>query len=413
MINDNCKCRHCGHPLPIVMADLGFSPIANDLIVAGQVSEPEAHYPLEVRVCGNCWLAQVPDVLAADAIFRADYTYFSSHSTSWLAHAEAYVGMAIKRFGLGPDSRVVEIACNDGYLLQYVQQAGIPCFGVEPTGGPAEAARKLGIEVEVEFFGEDYGRQLAERGWSADLLVGNNVLAHVPDINDFVRGAAAILKPEGVATYEVQHLLRLMQRGQWDTIYHEHFSYLSLLAAERIFDAAGLRVFAVDDLPTHGGSVRFYVCRKESARPAEASLERMRGEELEYGLDKAATYEAWSREVVKTKFALLEMCLELKKQGASIAGYGAPAKGVTLLNYCGINTDFIDYTVDRAPSKQGSLIPGVRMPIMDPSHIFETRPDYILILPWNLKDEIMEQMAAVREWGARFIIPVPRAVIED
>lgn len=407
------KCRHCGEPLTIVLADLGLSPIANDLIAADGLSAPETHYPLEVRVCGECWLAQVPDVLAADAIFRADYTYFSSHSSTWLAHARAYVESMIERFGLGRESRVVEIACNDGYLLQYVKAAGIPCLGIEPTGGPADAAREKGIEVEGAFFGEAFARTLAGRGWGADLIVANNVLAHVPDINDFVRGAAALLKPEGVATYEVQHLLRLMQGGQFDTIYHEHFSYLSLLAAERIFEAAGLRVFAVDSLPTHGGSVRFYVCRKEADHRAEPSLDLMRAEELAYGLDQAPVYEAWGRQVLATKLALLELCMELKKKGARIVAYGAPAKGVTLLNYCGVGRDFIDFTVDRAPSKKGRHMPGIRLPIRDPSAIFEEKPDYILILPWNIKDEIKEQMAGVRDWGARFITPVPTATIED
>jgi len=399
--------------LAVKLVDLGFSPIANDLVVPEQVAAPESHYPLSVMVCTNCWLAQTPDVRSADEIFREDYTYFSSHSSSWLDHARTYVAQMIERFGLGEKSRVVEVACNDGYLLQYVKSAGIPCLGVEPTGGPAEAARALGLDVEVQFFGEAYGKDLASRGWQADLLTANNVLAHVPDINDFVRGAAAVLAPEGVATYEVQHLLRLMQGCQFDTVYHEHFSYLSLLAAEHIFAAAGLRVFAVEELATHGGSVRFFVCRQDSARPEEPSVAAMRGDEAAYGLDLAETYEAWSREVVATKFSLLDLCLKLKEQGKTIVGYGAPAKGVTLLNYCGIGPDFIDYTVDRAPSKQGRLIPGVRVPIRDPEEIFRTRPDFILILPWNLKDEIVGQMAGVREWGARFIVPVPRATIID
>lgn len=406
-------CRHCGKPLNIVLADLGLSPVANDLVTPESLNEPETHYPLEVRVCDGCWLAQVPDVLAADAIFRADYTYFSSHSSTWLAHASAYVDRMIQRLGLGRESRVVEIACNDGYLLQYVKAAGIPCLGIEPTEGPADAAREKGIEVQGAFFGEALGQSLAGRGWSADLIVANNVLAHVPDINDFVRGAAALLKPQGIATYEVQHLLRLMQGRQFDTIYHEHFSYLSLLAAERIFDAAGLRVFAVDNLPTHGGSVRFYVCRKEADWPDERSLDEMRAEERDYGLDRASVYEDWKREVVKTKYALLELCLELKKKGARIAAYGAPAKGVTLLNYCGIGRDFIDFTVDKAPSKAGRHMPGVRLPILDPSAIFEEKPDYVLILPWNIKDEIKAQISGVKDWGARFITPVPTATVED
>ncbi|GGD59289.1 class I SAM-dependent methyltransferase [Croceicoccus mobilis] len=406
-------CRHCGEPLDIVLADLGYSPVANDLITPDMVGQPETLYPLKVSVCGTCWLAQAADVLPADAIFRADYTYFSSHSSTWLAHAKAYVDHMIERFDLDADSRVVEVACNDGYLLQYVKEAGIPCLGVEPTAGPAQKARDLGIEVVVEFMTENYGQALAKSGWTADLVTANNVLAHVPDINDFVRGIAAILNPEGVATFEVQHLLRLMQGRQFDTIYHEHFSYLSLLAAEKLFAAAGLRVFAVDNLPTHGGSVRFYVCRAESSRADEASLDAMRGEEAEYGLDRREVYEAWRADVQETKLALMEMCLKLKREGKTIVGYGAPAKGVTLLNYCGIGADFLDYTVDRAPSKKGCLLPGVHVPILDPSEILNTKPDYVLILPWNLKDEIMEQMSAVRDWGGKFVTPVPLAKIED
>ena len=406
-------CRHCSQPLVTQLADLGFSPIANDLIDPVRLDEAELHYPLEVRVCDNCSLAQVVHKIDAEALFRADYTYFSSHSSTWLAHAQAYVGDMVARLGLDASSRVVELACNDGYLLQYVRQAGIPCLGIEPTRGPADEARRAGIEVRGDFFTERMGGELAAEGWSADLIVANNVLAHVPDIGDFVRGAKALLKPEGVATYEVQHLLRLMQRNQFDTIYHEHFSYLSLLAAERIFEAAGLRVFAVDNLDTHGGSVRFYVCHANAARGTEPSVAAMRHEELEYGLDKASTYTAWSRQVHATKLALIGLCQDLIQSGKTIAAYGAPAKGVTLLNYCGLGADMIQFTVDRAPSKIGKLMPGVRIPIFEPSRIMEMQPDYILILPWNLKDEIKDQMAAVRDWGAKFIVPVPEAVIEE
>ena len=406
-------CRHCSEPLTTRLADLGFSPIANDLIDPERIDEPELHYPLEVRVCDNCLLAQAVHSIDAAALFRADYTYFSSHSATWLAHAKAYVEAMVDRFDLDQTSRVVELACNDGYLLQYVKQAGIPCLGIEPTCGPAEAAHAKGLEVRGDFFSERMGKALADEGWSADLIVANNVLAHVPRIDDFVRGAKALLKPEGVATYEVQHLLRLMQRNQFDTIYHEHFSYLSLLAAERIFSAAGLRIFAVENLPTHGGSVRFYVCHADAARPTEQSVEEMRRDELAYGLGKAETYAAWHRLVRKTKLDLLGLCRDLKQQGKSIVAYGAPAKGVTLLNYCGIGSDMIDFTVDRAPSKAGKLMPGVRIPILEPAQIEKARPDYILILPWNLKDEIKAQMSKARDWGAKFIVPIPHAAIED
>lgn len=406
-------CRHCSYPLVTELADLGFSPIANDLIDPDRIDEPELHYPLEVRVCDNCLLAQTVHSIDAATLFRADYTYFSSHSASWLEHAKTYVENMTARLGLNASSRVVELACNDGYLLQHVQQAGIPCLGIEPTDGPAEKARRKGIEVRGEFFSGSMGKALAEEGWGADLIVANNVLAHVPDIDDFVRGAKALLKSEGIATYEVQHLLRLMQRNQFDTIYHEHFSYFSLLAAEGIFEAAGLRVFAVDNLPTHGGSVRFYVCQADSSRQTEGSVAAMRCDELAYGLDKAETYTAWSRQVHDAKLALMGLCRDLKQKGKSIAAYGAPAKGVTLLNYCGIGADMIDFTVDRAPSKVGKLMPGVRIPILEPEQIEKARPDYILILPWNLKEEIKAQMTGVRNWGAKFIVPVPYATIED
>ncbi|MBD2841007.1 class I SAM-dependent methyltransferase [Erythrobacter rubeus] len=406
------NCRHCSQPLVTQLSNLGLSPVANDLVHMAQQDEPELHYPLEVRVCDNCLLAQVVHTLKSDDLFRADYTYFSSHSSTWLDHAKAYVEAMQKRLALGAASKVVELASNDGYLLQYVKAAGIPCLGIEPTEGPAEMARSSGLDVRSEFFTEELGNALADEGWTADLIVANNVLAHVPDINDFVRGAKALLKPEGIATYEVQHLLRLMQGNQFDTIYHEHFSYLSLFAAERIFEAAGLRVFAAESLPTHGGSVRFYVCHAKASWRDEPSLEQMREEERAYGLDNPATYTAWNREVQETKMSLIQLCLDLKRQGKTIAAYGAPAKGVTLLNYCGIGSDIIDFTVDRAPSKQGKLMPGVRIPILDPSHIREVKPDFVMILPWNLKEEIKSQIDYVREWGGQFIVPVPQAAIE-
>ncbi|QIG53199.1 class I SAM-dependent methyltransferase [Altererythrobacter sp. BO-6] len=406
-------CRHCLQPLVLQLADLGFSPVANDFIGLAQSGEPEVHYPLEVRVCDSCLLAQVVHQLGARDLFRADYTYYSSHSSTWLEHARSYVETMIERLRLDKNSRVVEIASNDGYLLQYVKQAGIECLGIEPTEGPAAVARKAGLEVRTEFFSEQLGRDLANEGWGADLLVANNVLAHVPDINDFVRGAKALLNPEGVATYEVQHLLRLMQQNQFDTIYHEHFSYLSLLAAERIFHAAGLRIFAVESLTTHGGSVRFHVCHADAAWDTEPSVDAMRDEERRYGLERRATYTEWSSQIRKTKLALVQLCMELKKQGKSIAAYGAPAKGVTLLNYCGIGSDVIDFAVDRAPSKQGKLMPGVRVPIYDPAHLQKAKPDFILILPWNLKEEIKEQIGNAREWGGQFIVPVPEATIEQ
>jgi SAM-dependent methyltransferase len=394
------------------MANLGLSPVANDYVAKERYREPEPFYPLEVRVCQGCRLVQTLDVRRADEIFRADYAYFSSHSTTWLKHAETYVEDMIRRFGLVRGSRVVEIASNDGYLLQFAQARGLKCLGIEPSESVARAAREKGIETLVEFFGADMAARLAGDGWRADLLTANNVLAHVPDINDFVRGVSTLLAPEGVATFEVQHLLKLMQRQQFDTIYHEHFSYLSLLAARHIFDKAGLRIFDVEELETHGGSIRFLVCRAGASHRNQPAVERVLRGETGYGLAADQIYRSWNEAVMETKRALLDLLIRLKRDGKSIVGYGAPAKGVTLLNYCGIGPDFLDYTVDRAPSKIGRFLPGVRLPILPPDAIFETRPDFILVLPWNIKDEIKAQLERVRDWGARFIIPIPTARIE-
>lgn len=406
------SCRHCGAELSLVLADLGASPVANDYIDPATWGGMEPFYPLKVCVCSSCRLAQTIDLIDTEALFRADYAYFSSHSTTWLAHARDYVDATVRRFRLGGESLVVELASNDGYLLQYVRKAGIPCLGVEPCESVALAAREIGIETHIAFFGVEFAKKLATGGKSADLIVANNVLAHVPDINDFVKGAACLLAPEGVATFEVQHLLRLMQRNQFDTIYHEHFSYLSLIAASRVFAAAGLRVFDVEELSTHGGSIRFFVCHAGARHTETANVERIRAEEIAYGLDQDAAYMQWAENVRATKRALLSLLIGLKSEGKSIAAYGAPAKGVTLLNYCGVGRDFIDFTVDRAPSKQGRLLPGVHIPIHGPEAILERKPDFVLILPWNLKDEIKEQMAAIRDWGGKFIVPIPVPVVE-
>lgn len=396
----------------LVVANLGLTPVANDYVDADRYREAEPFYPLEARVCRSCRLVQTVDVRRADEIFRADYAYFSSHSTTWLDHAKTYVDAMIDRFGLGSESRIIEVASNDGYLLQFAQGRGLKCLGIEPSQSVALAARGKGIETRIEFFGTALADKLAREGWRADLLTANNVLAHVPDINDFVRGAATLLAPDGVATFEIQHLLKLMQRHQFDTIYHEHFSYLSLLAAQRIFDKAGLRVFDAEELETHGGSIRFFVCRAGAPHRTRDNVERILQEEMRYGLAGDEAYLSWSEAVKETKRTLLELLIGLKRQGKSIAGYGAPAKGVTLLNYCGIGPDFLDYTVDRAPSKIGRFMPGIRLPILAPDAIFETRPDYILILPWNIKDEIKGQLERARDWGAKFIIPIPTARIE-
>jgi hypothetical protein len=397
----------------VTLADLGASPVANDYVPAGEAGGMEPFYPLEVLVCTECRLVQTRDLLSDSDLFRADYAYFSSHSDSWLDHARRYVDGAIGRLGLNVTSQVVEVASNDGYLLQYFQQAGVPCLGIEPCRSVAEAAIGKGIPTRIEFFGTALARGLRAEGIVADLITANNVLAHVPDINDFVAGVAVLLGPEGVATFEVQHLLRLMERNQFDTIYHEHFSYISLIAARRIFDRAGLRVFDVEELPTHGGSIRFLVCRREASHAETANVARVLKEETEYGLTTDAAYERWAANIRRLKRDLLKLLIAIKDEGKSIAGYGAPAKGVTLLNYCGIGRDFLDFTVDRAPSKQGRLLPGVHVPILAPDAIVERKPDYVLILPWNLKDEIKSQMRAVREWGGRFIVPIPTPAIED
>jgi len=396
------------------MADLGLSPVANDYVDPAKYQAGEPFYPLEAYVCRSCRLVQTQDVLKADEIFRADYAYFSSHSTSWLEHAKTYVDGMVERFGLKPERHhMIEVASNDGYLLQFAKARGIRALGIEPCESVALAAREKGIDTRISFFGTSFAQGLAREGLHADLLTANNVLAHVPDINDFVGGVAAVLSPEGVATFEIQHLLKLMQRHQFDTIYHEHFSYLSLIAGQKIFEKAGLRVFDVEELETHGGSIRFFVCRKDASHAKTDRVAQVLKAELDYGLDSDRAYQAWGEAVKETKRALLDVLIDLKRQGKTIVGYGAPAKGVTLLNYCGIGRDFLDYTVDKAPSKIGRYFPGVRLPILAPETIFETKPDYILILPWNLKNEIKAQLRGAREWGAKFIIPVPDAQIED
>jgi C-methyltransferase-like protein/putative zinc binding protein/methyltransferase family protein len=408
-----CRCRHCGSVLTLTFVDLGLSPIANDYVDPADWAKPEPFYPLHVLVCRDCRLVQTCDLLAAGDIFRADYAYFSSHSNSWLNHAQAYVEDIATRFGLTTASRHVEVASNDGYLLQYSKGRGIQCLGIEPCESVALVSQRRGIDTRIEFFGADYARKLVMEGWTADLITGNNVLAHVPDINDFVSGVKVLLAPEGVGTFEVQHLLRLMQRHQFDTIYHEHFSYLSLIAGQRIFAKAGLRVFDVELPETHGGSIRFFVCHAHSSHPQSPRVEQLRTEELAYGLDGDDVYVAWNESVKATKRDLLELLIALKRQGKRLVGYGAPAKAATLLNYCGVGSDFLDFTVDRAPSKQGRYLPGVRIPIFPPEAILEAKPDFVLILPWNLKEEIKTQMSEVKSWGGRFIVPVPKATVED
>ena len=405
-------CRSCGAPLEQVFVDLGMSPISNAMRHPDQAGEAERFYPLKTFVCGVCKLVQIQDVESREAHFHGDYTYFSSFSASWLAHAEAYVAMMVDRFGVTPSAQVVEVASNDGYLLQYFRQRGVPVLGVDPAANCAEAAmNERGVPTHVGFFGADLAAQLVAEGKAADVTAANNVLAHVPDINDFVEGFRILLKPQGVATFEFPHLLRLIEANYFDTIYHEHYSYLSLLAVERLFERHGLYVFDIEELTTHGGSLRVFAGHAGAHGPPSDRVEAFRAKEERAGLDDLAAYADFAEKVRATKRALLKLMIDLKDQGASIVAYGAPAKGNTLLNYCGVRGDFIDYAVDANPHKQGLMLPGTGIPVFAPDQIFRTRPDYVLILPWNLKDEIIGQMERIREWGGRFILPLPEPII--
>ncbi len=367
----------------------------------------EPFYPLRVNVCHSCLLVQAEEFAAPECIFT-DYAYFASYSDSWLRHAEAYAEMAARRFGLGQGSLVIEVASNDGYLLQYFARMGIPVLGIEPAANVAAAAVEKGIPTTVRFFGEGAARDLVKQGAKADLLVGNNVLAHVPQLNDFIRGMKIVLKPGGVITMEFPHILRLMEENQFDTIYHEHFSYFSFLVVERIFASYGLTLFDVEELPTHGGSLRIYGRHTgEGAHFVSERVVDLRRREKKSGLASAENYFSFGEKVKATKYKLLDVLIKIRNEKRSIAAYGAPAKGNTLLNYCGIRTDFIDYTVDRSPHKQGHFLPGTHIPIHHPDKIKDTHPDYLLILPWNLKDEIMEQVGYIRDWGGKFRVPIP------
>ena len=404
-------CRGCGHRLgAAVLADLGLSPLANSYVKPEELDRPEAFYPLVVYVCDRCYLAQLPAHRAPADIF-SDYAYFSSYSESWLRHAERYAAAIVERLGLGAASHVVEIASNDGYLLRFFQQRGIPALGIEPARNVADAAVAAGISTINDFFSVPLAEKLAQSGRRADLVVGNNVLAHVPDLNGFVEAIGILLEPHGVATLEFPHLLRLMDENQFDTIYHEHFSYFSLLAVQPVFARCGLSIFDVEELPTHGGSLRLYVAPAAAARAVEARVGMLLAAERRFGLDRLQRYADFDHQVRATKRELLRFLIDARASGKTVVGYGAPAKGNTLLNYCGIRRDFLDYTVDRSPHKQGLLLPGTRIPILAPDTIQETRPDYVLVLPWNLKDEIMAQMDCVRAWGGRFVIPIPQVAV--
>ncbi len=407
-------CRICSSPLNEVMCDLGMSPVANSYVPFTEPDSREARHPLKVFVCGKCLLCQVEALEKPEAIF-SDYAYFSSFSSSWVEHAREYCAMMVSRFGLGPRSMVVEVASNDGYLLQHFRAAGIPVLGVEPAANVAEAAMRLrGIPSLVRFFGKDTARHLAEQGVLADLVVGNNVFAHVPDLHDFTAGLRTILRPEGVLTLEFPHVRRLIEGNQFDTIYHEHFSYLSLLSAEVILSAHGLRIFDVEELPTHGGSLRIFACHEEARSPLLATTDRVRtvrDGEIAAGFSSLDTYRAFDDKVRHTCEEVRSFLESVHHDGKSVAAYGAAAKGVTLLNCCGIGSDLVEYAVDRNPAKQNHWIPGVRIPVHPPEKIFETKPDYLLILPWNLEEEIRREMEPAREWGCRFVVPIPEICV--
>ena len=406
------KCRFCSQPLRTSFADLGMSPFANSYVPVAQIDRAEKFYPLHAWVCESCLLVQLESFEPPDAIF-GDYLYFSSFSDSWLRHAKSYTEQMIQRFGFGPSHQVIELASNDGYLLQYFKSAGIPVLGVEPAANVARvAAEKHGIESIVKFFGVDTAREMKAAGRTADLLLGNNVLAHVPDLNDFVSGMAIVLKESGLITMEFPHLLQLMTHNQFDTIYHEHFSYFSFTTVEKVFARHGITLFDVEELPSHGGSLRIFGRHSaNAAHPVTPRVAALKQKEAEAGLLGMEAYRKFAEQVRETKRKLLSFLIEAKRSGKRIVGYGAPAKGNTLLNFCGVYTDFIDYTVDRSPHKQNHLLPGTRIPIHGPEKIVETKPDYVLILPWNLKDEISRQMAHIREWGGKFVVPIPEVQI--
>lgn len=401
------SCRFCGAGLDHVLVDLGLSPLANSYVAPEDADKGEQFFPLRVFVCGECLLVQLEAFETPEGIF-SDYAYFSSFADSWVEHARRYVDMATDRFGLDGSSSVVEIASNDGYLLQHFVKKGIPCLGIEPAANIAEVAREQGIPTLIRFFGTELAQELVAEQGHADLIIGNNVLAHVPDLNDVVEGLSIALAPSGVVTMEFPHLLRMMQENQFDTIYHEHFSYFSLLAVERVFRAHGLIIFDVEEPPTHGGSLRIFARHAENVDLGmSAAVEELRNREVGAGLDSLDGYVAFGEQVRATKRGLLRFLIDAKEAGKTVVGYGAPAKGNTLLNYCGVGTDLVDYTVDRSPYKQNHFLPGTRIPIHHPDRLAETRPDYVLILPWNLSEEITSTMSHVREWGGTFVVPIP------
>jgi SAM-dependent methyltransferase len=409
--NHRSGCRFCGHTLQHTFVDLGMSPLCESYVPIEQLNSMERFYPLHVYVCDNCFLVQLQQYVSAEEIF-SEYAYFSSYSESWLRHASNYVEQITARFGFDQRSHVVELASNDGYLLQYFVKKGIPCLGIEPARNVARVAIEKGVPTVAKFFGEQTARELAAEGKFADLLLANNALAQVPDLNDFVKGMKILLAPGGVITVEFPHLMRLMEENQFDTIYHEHFSYFSFVASQKIFAAHGLTLFDVEELPTHGGSLRIYARHaQDRSKPVGPSVSELSRREIDAGLTDLATYSGFAERVKETKRKLLDFLIRVKREGKTVAGYGAPGKGNTLLNYCGIRTDFLDYTVDRNPFKQGKFLPGTHIPILHPDRIRETQPDYVLVLPWNLKNEIRQQLAYVAEWGGKLVVPIPEVEI--
>ncbi len=408
----SAACRFCGAPLTVTFSDLGMTPLANSYLKPEQLDRKEKFYPLHALVCERCLLVQLEEFEPPERIFGGDYAYFSSYSDLWLKHASDYVDGMIGRFGFGARHLAVEIASNDGYLLKYFVKRGVPVLGIEPAANCARAAEDKGVPTLVKFFGTQTAAELAAQGRKADLLLGNNVLAHVPDLNDFVRGMQVLLAPGGVITMEFPHLLNLVEQNQFDTIYHEHFSYFSFLVAEQVFAKHGLALFDVEELPTHGGSLRIYARHAaDGTKPVEARVGALKAKEKRAGLDRIDAYRSFDERVKRCKRRLLEFMVRAREEGKRIAGYGAPAKGNTLLNYCGLRSDVIDFTVDRSPHKQGRFLPGTHIPILHPDRIREARPDYLLILPWNLKEEVMAQMAHIREWGGRFVVPIPEVAV--
>ena len=407
----NITCLNCGNQLEHTFADLGTSPLCNEILKPGQINDGQMNYPLHTYVCDECFLVQVGKCVSPDKIYE-DYSYFSSFSDSWLRHAEEYVNFMMDNYGVDQESFVVEIASNDGYLLQYFNQEKVPLLGVEPSDTVARAALEKGIPTEMKFFGTDTARELKNKYQLADLILGNNVLAHVPHINDFIEGLGIMLAEKGIMTFEFPHLMQLVENNQFDTIYHEHFFYYSLHSVQSLFKKHGFTIFDVQELDTHGGSIRIFITRETNTEyQVSRNVERMLIEEKQKGYLNVELYKSFEKYVRQTKRDILRLLVNLKNQDKSIVGYGAPGKGNTLLNYCGIGTDFIDYTVDRSPHKQGHYLPGSLIPILSPDKIRDTKPDYIFILPWNLKDEIINQLRYVSEWGAQFIVPIPQPMV--